>query len=172
MIARLTEGHIHVAARLGLRALGWSLIAGQFPGGSDDELYACNVMDPLLARDDSPDPRRHSFGKLVPDLIAVQGNRMLVVEAKVQYSSEDRAKLVYLLSDRRNDFVDALRRFARERGFPALTTPEGFIFIPALAFSSTSRRPWPDGEFAHLLVDDLEHVRLEMPSALAALEGA
>jgi len=57
-----TEGHIHLAMRQILIAQGWSLIAGELPGGSDHDLYPLNVVDPALARDRSPDPRRHSLG--------------------------------------------------------------------------------------------------------------
>ena len=35
---------------------GWRLIAGQYPGGSDDELPALNIVDPTVARDNSPIP--------------------------------------------------------------------------------------------------------------------
>jgi len=56
-----TEGHVHVAMRRVPRGQGWLLVAGEFPGGSDHELYPPNVVDPMVAKDDSPDPRRHSL---------------------------------------------------------------------------------------------------------------
>ena len=129
-----TEGMVHVATRAQLRADGWRLIAGQFPGGSDDELSPLNVVDPVVARDRSPDPRRHSLGKLVPDVVALKDLTLLIVEAKVGYSEADRLKLLDLLSTRRIDLYRALREFAGVRGFPELLNPERLTIVPALAF--------------------------------------
>jgi hypothetical protein len=89
------ETFVHVAIRKFLKDNGWKLIAGQYPGGSDDELHTVNIYDPLLAKDQSPDHRRHSFGKLVPDLIAYKNQTILIVEAKPEYSPSDKEKLKY-----------------------------------------------------------------------------
>jgi hypothetical protein len=138
---RWTEGDVHVAMREQLRRDGWRLVAGQFPGGSDGELPPLNVVDPAVARDLSPDPRRHSSGKLVPDLVALREGVLLVVEAKVGYSEEDRQKLLLLLGARQADFFQALRELGRRRGVPELEAPERLEVIPALAQSAT--RPAP-----------------------------
>lgn len=154
---RLTEGHIHVAMRRFLKRNGWELIAGQYPGGSDDELCALNVVDPILARDLSPDPRRHSFGKLVPDLVARNDNFLLVIEAKVGYSYEDKLKLENLLGERREDFISALTKFAMERSLTTLIPIAQFTMIPALAFSSKTKASLTPG-FLHLRVTNLDSV--------------
>ena len=83
-----------------LKGLGWSLIAGEYPGGSNHELYPLNVVDPVVARDRSPDPRRHSFGELIPDLVALLGRELLIGEAKVKYDDGDRQKLEELIGEK------------------------------------------------------------------------
>ena len=57
-------------------------------------------MDPYFARDQSPDHRRHSLNKLVPDLIAYRDNEFLIIEMKPRYSKADEDKLLELLSGR------------------------------------------------------------------------
>ena len=41
------EGRIHVAMRTILAEEGWDLIAGEYPGGSNHDLYPLNVVDPI-----------------------------------------------------------------------------------------------------------------------------
>ena len=64
---RITESFVHVAMREYLKSRGWLLIAGEYPNGSDDELSVLSISDPVVARDNSPDPRRHSSGEIIPD---------------------------------------------------------------------------------------------------------
>lgn len=132
---RWTEGMVHVAVRAQLRADGWRLVAGQYPGGSDDELSALNVVDPALARDRSPDPRRHSLRKLVPDVVALRNSVLLIVEAKVAYSDDDRLKLRELLGLRVDDLHRALGEFGRVKLVPELLAPERLKIVPCLAFA-------------------------------------
>lgn len=129
----LREDVIHFHMREGLRAEGWTLVAGQYPNGSDDELRALNVVDPTVARDRSPRPRHHSKDKLVPDLVAHKQGLLLVVEAKPDYDLGDEAKLIRMSADRRADFDDALAPLLIEAGI--LTPATDLIFIPALAFT-------------------------------------
>lgn len=152
---RWTEGHIHLAMRSIMKACGWSLVAGEFPGGSDHELYPLNVVDPAVARDASPDPRRHSLGELIPDLVALKGRQLTIFEAKVLYSETDRLKLEDLLSARREDLLTALKKFAHERSFPELLPVEGLQLLPVLAFRADVVAPPPTREFSHLRVVDL-----------------
>ena len=77
-----TEGEVHRAMRHHLKASGWSLIAGEYPGGSDHELYPLNIVDPAVARDRSPDPRRHSKGELIPDLVALRSGMLIFVSLR------------------------------------------------------------------------------------------
>jgi hypothetical protein len=147
---RWTEGHIHVAMRRFLQERDWVLIAGEFPGGSDHHLYPLNVVDPLVACDRSPDPRRHSTGELIPDLIALQNRALLVGEAKVRYDGGDLRKLTLLLSDRRAHLLSALRTFALERRFPDLLPIESLKFYPTLVFESHCVAPPPPAGFSYL----------------------
>src|ERR1700761_1178512 len=117
---RWREGNVHLAMRKIFRRQGWSLVAGEFPGGSDHELYPLNVVDPIVARDQSPDPRRHSFGELIPDLVALKARTLAIAEAKVDYCDADREKLENLLGARRDDLCGALEKFSAERNIPQL----------------------------------------------------
>ena len=146
-----TEGHIHLAMRKILKAKGWSLIAGEYPGGSDHELYPLNVVDPTVARDNSPDPRRHSLGELIPDIVALKGRRLLIGEAKVSYNDGDKCKLDYLLTDRREDLQAALEKFSFERGFQELLPISTLQFIPTLIFTKGSI-PYVGNEFGLLVI--------------------
>jgi hypothetical protein len=94
------------------------------------------IVDPTVARDFSPDPRRHSLDKFVPDIVALRGDTLLIVEAKPDYSESDYEKLERLLAERRDDLHLALRTFGRERGFPELLQPELLSVRPALAFGA------------------------------------
>jgi hypothetical protein len=142
---RWDEGMVHVAMRTQLRKEGWMLLAGQPPGGTDDELPPLNIVDPALARDRSPDPRRHSSGKLVPDLVALKDSTLLLVEAKVGYCDEDRRKLLEILGPRRPDLMRALRELARARNIQELAKPEALEIVPALAQAAPCADPPPDG---------------------------
>lgn len=155
---RRDETYVHVAIRNYLRREGWTLLAGQYPGGSDDELHVFNVFDPALAKDGSPDHRRHSFGKLVPDLIAYKAGSLLIIEAKPEYSPTDKAKLDYLLSERREDFIHNFDKFIKERGVEIPPLAE-VMLIPALAFLSEYIAP-SDG-LVHFKVIDLDNVEVE-----------
>lgn len=158
-----TEGHIHVVMRDVLRQKGWTLVAGEFPGGSDHELYPLNVVDPVVARDASPDPRRHSLGELIPDLVALRGANLFVGEAKVSYNEGDRRKLEILLSQRRAHFISALRNFGKERGFPELLSPEKLIVHPVLIFRVDSKAPPPPDGFSYLRVISQREAFFEGP---------
>jgi hypothetical protein len=152
-VQRFSEAFVHRAVRRYLAARGWTLVAGQWPGGSDDTLHVLYVVDSTVARDLSPDPRRHSLDKFVPDLVALKNGALLIVEAKPGYSQSDFDKLERLLGDRREDLHSALRAFGRERGFPTLLRPQELVVQPALAFSATSRHPAAHPPWSMLLVD-------------------
>ncbi len=147
-----------------LRSDGWTLLAGQFPGGSDDELPPLNVVDPEVARDLSPDPRRHSSGKLVPDLVALRESVLLVVEAKVGYSEDDRRKLLELLGPRRVDFFRALRELGRRRGVAELELPERLEIVPALAQSAARPVPPLSAGFGGIRARSLTEAEILLPS--------
>lgn len=130
----LREDVIHYYMRRGLRELGWILVAGQFPNGSDDELRALQVVDPSVARDRSPRPRQHALDKLVPDLVAYKSGTLLVIEAKPTPDLDDEIKLKRLLSERCLDFYEAVRPMLVEAGITDDVTR--MRLVPALAFTA------------------------------------
>ncbi len=162
---RWTEGHVHVAMRAFLRRTGWTLVAGEYPGGSDHELYPLCVVDPALARDASPDPRRHSLGELIPDLVAIRDRQLLIAEAKTKYSESDRVKLEYLLTERRADLIAALEKFSVERNVPELMPIGTLTFYPTLVFlAAASVPPVPPG-ISFLLIHSTSSANWEGPLA-------
>jgi hypothetical protein len=165
---RWTEGMVHVAVRCQLRDDGWMLVAGQYPGGSDDELPPLNIVDPALARDLSPDPRAHSRGKLVPDVVALRQQTLLLVEAKVGYSDLDRRKLETMLGERRDDLDRALRRLGERSGIPQLFAPAALVIVPVLAQAAERPAPPPPPGFGQIRAVDLEHAGVFLPPRLSA----
>ena len=149
---RWSEGLIHLCMRDFLNRQGWQLIAGEYPGGSDHELYPLNVVDPALARDESPDPRRHSLGEQIPDLVALRNRDLFIGEAKLQYDDGDRAKLASLVSERSSHLLAALRTFALERRVPQLLPVETLDMHPVLVFRSNANAPSPPPGFSHLRI--------------------
>lgn len=143
----LREDVVHYYMRQGVRADGWTLVAGQYPNGSDDELRALYVVNPSVARDRSPMPRHHSLDKLVPDLVAVRGDEVLVVEAKPGYDGADELKLAHLLTERRSDFDAALDPMLIEKGLKV--DASDLRGVPALALSRGVAYPVREG-FAYL----------------------
>lgn len=135
----MREDEIHYSIRAFLKNSGWELIAGQYPNGSDDELPPLNIVDPTLAKDNSPDHRRHSKNKLVPDLIAYRGNIMLLIEMKPRYSRDDEKKLDYILSNRYRDFINALHLLRDTRGANVAIAIEDLTIVPSLGFGG----PYP-----------------------------
>jgi len=160
---RLTEAHIHCAVRNYLKGSGWTLVAGQFPGGSDDECHVLNVMDPDLSGDSCPDPSRHSQNKIVPDLFASKAGVLLVVEMKPRYSAADYEKLRSLLSTRRPHLLLALSTFGVDRRLEHLENPEGLTIIPALGFGASSQFS-QDPAFCYFIVTSLDVVTVIPPS--------
>ena len=137
------------------------LVAGEYPGGTDHELYPLNVVDPSIARDQSPDPRRHSYGELIPDLVALRDRDLLIAEAKLRYDEGDRAKLETLLTVRRNDLLLALRKFAVERQVPGILPVEALNVYPVLVFRANHIVPPPSPGFTYLRIGSKEDAYLE-----------
>jgi Holliday junction resolvase len=152
----MREDLIHVAVRRFVRAQGWTLIAGQHPNGSD-ELPTLYIVDPTVARDNSPDPRRHSAEKQVPDLVAYKAGIMLLVELKPRFSAEDEAKLLDLLTNRRGDLLLALDAFLTVRRITLPTPTNQLTFVPCLGFADGSRYT-PHRDFCYFLVRDMNTV--------------
>ncbi len=149
-----TEGSIHIAMRSILRGQGWLLVAGEYPGGSDHELWPLNVVDPSVACDRSPNPRGHSVGELIPDLVALRGRELILAEAKVSYSGGDKAKLGLLVGDRRSHLECALQKFASERGFGGLLPVSTLIYRPLLVFRAGAAAPKLTEGYSYLRVEN------------------
>jgi len=157
----MKESFVHVAMRQFLKNEGWTLVAGEFPGGSDDELYVLSIMDPVVARDNSPAPRRHSEGEIIPDLFAYKDGRMLVIEAKPKYSDEDREKLRNLLTNKRNLLLASLKKFCFKRHLLRGIDIDNLEFIPTLAFGNEKYKKYnEENGFAHIYVKNLNESKL------------
>ena len=157
---RLREDLIHMAIRQYLKRFGWRLVAGQYPDGSDDELPSLNIMDPFLARDYSPDHRRHSKNKLVPDLVAHKDRRILIIEMKPNYQKGDEIKLLELINKRRHDLLLALRELMSTRNISLPEPLEDLTFIPCLGFSDGARFN-ANSQLCYFLVSDVDTVRVD-----------
>jgi hypothetical protein len=136
-----------------LREAGFSLIAGEYPGGSDHELYPLNITDPAVARDNSPDPRRHSTGELIPDIVALRGRALLIGEAKVHYNLPDQIKLGQLVFERRQHLKLALEDFAQRRRLKELLPFDTLCLLPTLIFTTERQAPAPAAGFSHFKLD-------------------
>jgi hypothetical protein len=167
-MAKLREDVVHVAVRRFLRSANWHLVAGQYPNGSDDELPPLNIMDPILARDLSPDHRRHSKNKFVPDLVSMKNQYMLLVEMKPAFSISDQEKLEILLSDRKPHLLQAVHSLQVVRRVELFVPLEEIIFIPCLAFSASSKYQRRN-DFCYFLVQTLDEVSFEGNAVLPKL---
>lgn len=159
---------VHVSVREFLRNRGWLLVAGQFPNGSDTELATLNVKDPALARDRSPDPRRHSLNKYVPDLVACKDLVMLIIEMDARYSVKDEHKLEILLSERREDLTTALMDLTYRQLTRLPAAPERFTYVPCLGFGPSlpvKRNPF----FCYFRVSGLNEVVFEGNEVLRSI---
>lgn len=156
-MGRLREDYIHFAIRQFLRESDWQLVAGEYPNGSDDELPRLNIMDPLLARDNSPDHRRHSKNKLVPDLVAYKDQIIFLVEMKPKYSYEDEKKLLDILEVRYDDLLAGMDELTATGRVTLPVAVSECIFVPCLGFSHESAYPRKN-KFCYFLVRGLNSV--------------
>ena len=157
----MTESFVHVAMREYLKKEGWTLVAGEYPGGSDDELYVLSIMDPEVARDNSPDPRRHSEGEIIPDLFAYKEGVMLIIEAKPKYSLEDKEKLRDLLTNKYDLLCESLRKFSFERRVLRGIDFQNVEYVPVLAFGNEKGVIYQEERgFAHLYVKALDDAEI------------
>jgi len=164
----LREDVIHIAVRQHSRLNDWQLIAGQYPNGSDDELPPLNIVDPHLACDDSPDHRRHSKNKIVPDLVSCKGNVMLITEMKPGYSPQDESKLEHLIFAERPRLITALKALLASRRIQLRVPLEELTFVPALGFSESA--PYKkNARFCYFKVKNLKEVLFEGNALVPAL---
>lgn len=158
---KITESYVHVAMREFLKKEGWLLIAGEYPNGSDDELNVLSISDPTVARDHSPDPRRHSRGEIVPDLVAYKNGTILIIEAKPKYSLDDKYKLLDLLTDKKDRLVASLKDFSSGKSQFSQINYDSANYVPVLAFGNqTFVSPYEDINFGHIYVKSLSEVRM------------
>jgi hypothetical protein len=157
----MTESFVHVAMRQYLKKEGWTLVAGEYPGGSDDELYVLSIMDPTVARDNSPDPRRHSEGEIIPDLFAYKDGIMLVIEAKPKYSYDDKKKLRNLLDYKIDLLKSSLRKFCYEKAILPGINFNVLEYVPVLAFGNEKYKVYEEESgFAHIYVKSLDEAKI------------
>ncbi|MEG9863020.1 MAG: hypothetical protein V6Z81_11135 [Parvularculales bacterium] len=150
------EDAVHVSIRKHLKKNGWILIAGEYPNGSDDELHSLKVMDSLFSKDHNLDHRRHSFNKLIPDLIAYKEGIFLIIEIKTRYNKQDEEKLKILFSSRIQDLrkclKDFLKRYMPEQNIDVFTSQ----LIPTMGFSKGDFQL--ESGFVYLKVDSLDSI--------------
>jgi len=157
----MTEDYVHVAMRQYLKDNGWLLIAGEFPGGTDDELNVLSISDPKVARDNSPAPRQHSTGEIIPDLVACKDGVILIVEAKPKYSQADKEKLEDLLTTKMDRLIAALEKFSANKAEFTHIDYLRVKYVPALAFHhSVSSVKKIDHGFAHIYVESLNRANM------------
>ena len=157
----MTETFIHIAMRKYLKKEGWTLVAGEYPGGSDDELFVLSIMNPIVAKDNSPDPRRHSEGEIIPDLFAYKNGFMLVIEAKPQYDIGDREKLKDLFLNKRGLLQKSLKNFCKNHHLLKQINLDNLIYIPVLAFGNENYEIFPEETgFAHIYVKNLKECKI------------
>lgn len=151
---------MHISISKFLQQSNWDLLGGELPGGSSDTLKRIYIKDPLVARDNSPDPRRHSKGAEKVDLICLKKRALLLVEAKPGYSMADQKKLLRIISERRQHLFEALG--------DRCGIVEGDIdrIVPALGFSAPSSRI-PHPSFVHFLVGEDGSVVLKKGSSIS-----
>ncbi|MCM1568547.1 MAG: hypothetical protein NC081_03755 [Roseburia sp.] len=158
---RITESFVHVAMREYLKKCGWLLIAGEYPNGSDDELNVLSISNPIVARDNSPDPRRHSAGEIIPDLIAYKNGVILIIEAKPDYSIEDKEKLNNLLCNKRSRLILSLEKFSTGKHQYSGIDYNNAIYVPVLAYGNpTYKVAYRDSGFGHIYVKTLNDAKL------------
>lgn len=158
---RHSESFVHVAMREFLKRNGWLLIAGEYPNGSDDELNVLSISDPTVACDNSPDPRRHSTGEIIPDLIAFKNNYILIIEAKPNYSFDDKEKLNNLLDNAKERLISSLKTFSIGKPQFSHINYDLVSYIPTLAYSNPEYRTeyWDSG-FAHIYIRSLDESKM------------
>lgn len=158
---RISESFVHVSMRQFLKRNGWLLIAGEYPNGSDDELNVLSISDPSVARDNSPDPRRHSSGEIIPDLVAYKDGIILIIEAKPNYSMDDKAKLINLLTNEKERLINALWKFSQGKAEFSHIDYDLVDYIPVLAFGNpTYSTKHIDSGFGHIYVKTLDEAKL------------
>jgi len=158
---KITESFVHVAMREFLKKKGWLLIAGEYPNGSDDELNVLSISDPTVAKDNSPDPRRHSMGEIIPDLIAYKSGVILIIEAKPNYSIEDKRKLINLLSNERNRLISSLIKFSMGKSNYSHINYQTAHYVPVLAYGNPKYlTSHIDEGFGHLYIKSLSEGKL------------
>lgn len=158
---KITESFVHIAMRQFLKKNDWLLIAGEYPNGSDDELNVLSISDPVVARDNSPDPRRHSRGEIIPDLVAYKNGCILIIEAKPKYSIEDKNKLVDLLYTKKDRLIDSLKDFSFGKPQFSHINYDHASYIPVLAFGNSSFvPPCEDSGFGHIYIRSLDEAMM------------
>lgn len=164
----MREDLIHYSVRKKLKANGWKLIAGQYPNGSDDELPPLYVVDPYLARDNSPDHRRHSKNKFVPDLVAVKDNIILIIEMKPKFYLKDELKLETLTTERVQDLKNSIVSFCNHQVNALEKEIEYYIFLPCLGFDNKSHFKI-NPKFCYFLVSDENNTQFQGNQLLTKL---
>jgi hypothetical protein len=88
----LNETLVFLSVKQYLISEGWMLIGGQPPSGTDN-LPVIEIRDPTFKG-------KGSKGSYKPDLIAIQGSNLMIIELKPNFSKLDRVKVNQVLNSR------------------------------------------------------------------------
>ena len=100
MFNYINESHIYFQTKQILNSLGWSPIAGE-PSGGSDELPRVEIRNPMNSR-------KGSRGSYKIDLISTKDDFILLTEVKVNFDQSDVNKLNEITTIKLPDLKNAL----------------------------------------------------------------
>ena len=131
----LTESEIYIKFKKHLRSLGWNILGGEPPGGTDFELPVIEMKGSALGS---------SLGSKKIDLICFKDNFFLLLELKKIFAESDITKLNDICGSEiwRKEFLHALEE--KHRLPPNLQeenyTDDDELLIKALSFNDTGKK--------------------------------
>ena len=161
----LTEEEIYIKMKKHLKNLGWTLLGGEPPGGTDFELRVIEMKGSDTGS---------SLGSKKIDLIGFKDNFFLLLELKKVYAESDIDKLNEICDSEiwRREFLHALEQ--KHRLPPNLQTENYTVnddlLIKALGFNDT-RKTGPE-DFITFLVSDNDiqaHFGADIPQTIRDL---
>ena len=94
------ESFVYFSSKEILKGLGWTLVAGE-PAGGSDNLPRIEIRDPKMSH-------KGSKGAYKIDVISIKNHTLLLTEVKVGFDVSDVDKLNEICSERREHLKNAL----------------------------------------------------------------